>query len=37
MSKKKNPESTPLRVRSNEKAKRLLKSVGYASEEVSES
>ena len=37
MSKKKKPESTPSRIRSNEKAKQLLKSVGYASEEVSES
>lgn len=37
MSKKKNPESTPSRVRSNATAKAALKSVGYGSEEVSES
>jgi hypothetical protein len=37
MSKKKSPEPTPSRVRSNEQAKQLLKSVGYGSEEVSES
>ena len=37
MSKKKNPESTPARVRSNAVAKAALKSNGYASEEVSES